>query len=321
MGVERTELFGADGDAYKCGLSEELRRAARTELREDDGSRAHALQQMRDWIAKHPHIRKCRTDSLFLLRFLRTKKFSVPMAQEMLERYLAIRQLYPQWFRGLDVMDPKISDILDAGYLIPLPERDDFGRKVLFSCAGRFDPYKFSSADMARTHGLVVEAIMDDEQNQVCGYSYVNDEAGMTAGHVSLWSLADIRKMIRCLQDSTPMRHKATHFLNVPSMANRLFEFFTMLLNDKLRNRIMLHTSVADLHEHINPKILPKEYGGTIPMADMIADFKKELLAKREMIKALDDMEIELHAKARYVSDMQEDLAGLSGSFRKLEVD
>ena len=55
------------------------------------------------------------SDSLFLLRFLRTKKFSVPLAQEMLERYLAIRQLYPQWFRGLDVSDPKISDILDAG--------------------------------------------------------------------------------------------------------------------------------------------------------------------------------------------------------------
>lgn len=185
-------------------------------------------------------------------------------------------------------------------YLIPLPERDDFGRRVLFSCAGRFDPYKFSSADMARTHSLVVEAIMDDEQNQVCGYSYVNDEAGLTAGHVSLWSLSDIRKMIRCLQDSTPMRHKATHFLNVPSLANKLFEFFTMLLNDKLRNRIMvsvrahraprslsldmprpttetvcafqLHTSVEDMHEHINPKILPKEYGGTIPMADMIGE-------------------------------------------------
>lgn len=105
---------------------------------------------------------------------------------------------------------------------------------------GRFDPYKFSSADMARTHSLVVEAIMDDEQNQVCGYSYVNDEAGLTAGHLSLWSLSDIRKIIRCMQDSTPMRHKATHFLNVPSLANKMFEFFTMLLNEKLRDRIMV---------------------------------------------------------------------------------
>lgn len=60
MGVERTELFGAD-EGYQCGLGEELRRVARTELREDDNTRVHALQQMRDWISKHPHIRKCRT--------------------------------------------------------------------------------------------------------------------------------------------------------------------------------------------------------------------------------------------------------------------
>lgn len=54
-------------------------------------------------------------DAPFLLRFLRTKKFSVPMAQDMLERYLIIRQMYPQWFSKLDVDDPVISDILDGG--------------------------------------------------------------------------------------------------------------------------------------------------------------------------------------------------------------
>lgn len=174
---------------------------------------------------------------------------------------------------------------------------------------------------MARTHSLVMEALMDDAQNQVCGYTYVNDEAGLNAGHLSLFSLSDVRKLIRLVMESTPVRHKATHFLNVPTLANKLFEFFTMVLSDKLRNRVMCYTKVADLHAQISPKILPKEYGGTVPLADMIADFKKELVAKRSEILALDDMEIELSPKARFVSDFQEDLGGLSGSFRKLEVD
>lgn len=39
------------------------------------------------------------------------------MAQDMLERYLVIRQLYPQWFSKLDVDDPIISDILDSGWV------------------------------------------------------------------------------------------------------------------------------------------------------------------------------------------------------------
>lgn len=55
------------------------------------------------------------SDAPFLLRFLRTKKFSIPQAQDMIERYLIIREVYPQWFRRLDVLDPTISDILDSG--------------------------------------------------------------------------------------------------------------------------------------------------------------------------------------------------------------
>ncbi|XP_067005123.1 clavesin-2 isoform X2 [Anabrus simplex] len=315
------DLFCGEDDGYQCNLSEELKKVAQAELREDEATRRHALAQMRDWIAKHPHIRKCRTDSPFLLRFLRTKKFSVPLAQEMLERYLTIRQLYPHWFRNLNVDDPILNEILDQGYLVPLPQRDEFGRQVILSCAGRFDPYKYTSAHMARCHSLVVESLMDDDENQIRGYSYVNDESGLLMGHISLWSLSDIRAMLRCIQNSTPMRHKATHFMNVPHYANKVFEFFIGLLNDKLKNRIMLHSNMEDLKEAVDPKILPKEYGGEVPMADMIAQFKETLHKKQEAIKALDEMEIELDRKSQFITDMEDELIGVAGSFRKLEVD
>lgn len=54
-------------------------------------------------------------------------------------------------------------------YLVPLLERDEFGRCVIFSNAGRFDPYKHTAADMARVHSLVVESLMDDAENQIRG--------------------------------------------------------------------------------------------------------------------------------------------------------
>lgn len=57
-------------------------------------------------------------------------------------------------------------------YLVPLPERDDDGRKVILSCAGKFDPYKHSSTEMARVHSLVVESLMDDPENQIRGKLY-----------------------------------------------------------------------------------------------------------------------------------------------------
>lgn len=135
---------GEDYDPYVCGLSPAMKQVAKEELHEDENIRRQALAQFREWIDKHPHIRKCRRDAVFLLRFLRTKKFSVPAACEMLERYLTIRQLFPQWFQQLDINDPAINEIFENGYLVPLPQRDSTGRQVLFSVAAKFDPYKVS---------------------------------------------------------------------------------------------------------------------------------------------------------------------------------
>lgn len=76
----------------------------------------------------------------------------------------------------------------------------NFFEQVLFSCAGKFDPHKYTSAHMVRVHSLVTEALMDDEVNQINGYTYINDESGFQMAHISLWSLTDVRNILRCIQ-------------------------------------------------------------------------------------------------------------------------
>ncbi|XP_013191724.1 retinaldehyde-binding protein 1 [Amyelois transitella] len=300
-------------------LPQELRERARRELREEPGLRDQALAQLRHFIEKHPAIRKCRTDAPFLLRFLRTKKFSIPQACSMLERYLTIRQMYPQWFQKLDPLDPKIAAVIDAGYLVPLPKRDAEGRRVVLSCMGRFDPHLYDNCVMARVHSMIVELLLDEPRSQLLGYSHVNDEAGMQMPHVSLWSLTDVRIMLNCIQNSTPMRHKRTHFVNIPNYGIKFFEFAVSLLSDKLKDRVMFHRTAEDLTKHVDPAILPKEYGGTVPLKDMIEELKRKLLKHREALLALDDMCIDLYALGK--NDLTQDIHSTAGSFRKLELD
>lgn len=68
---------------------------------------------------------------------------------------------------------------------------------------------------------------------------------------------------------------------------------------------------------------MPKEYGGSVPLSDMISQFKDRLRKQRALILALDDMHIEITKEsANFAGSDDADIdAGMVGSFRKLEVD
>lgn len=88
------------------------------EFRETDEVRTHALQALRDWAISNPRINKLRLDSNFLLRFLRARKFSLPMVKETIERYLVLRWYVQdgiEVFQNLDVKLPMMQELLDFG--------------------------------------------------------------------------------------------------------------------------------------------------------------------------------------------------------------
>lgn len=56
------------------------------------------------------------SDPSFLLRFLRAKKFSIPMAEEALERYILLRTTYGDLaFSKLDPKNPTMQELLNLG--------------------------------------------------------------------------------------------------------------------------------------------------------------------------------------------------------------
>lgn len=88
---------------------------------------------------------------------------------------------------------------------------------------------------------------------------------------------------------------------------------------------LQIYDSPEELHKGVDPKVLPKEYGGTMPMAEMIELWKKELALKRnrllsyDKIRLLSDRGIIRRKNKPNANDGT--IEGLPGSFRKLEVD
>jgi hypothetical protein len=72
----------------------------------------------------------------------------------------------------------------------------------------------------------------------------------------------------------------------------------------------------------IDVNILPEEYGGKVPIKDMVAAFKERARAVRSETLGLDDMYIEIvKNSAQWLEINNSDMNGVIGSFRKLEVD
>ncbi|CAH1389628.1 unnamed protein product [Nezara viridula] len=312
-------------EKIECTLTKEVEKLAKKELREDETIKEQTLAQFRDWIRKNHDLQNIRIDANFLLRFLRTKKYSLPAAQVMLLKYLNLRQTFKHLMFDLDYLDPPVMELINKGYLFPSPIRDKHGRRVIIGISEYLDAHKYSRIDMSKVHAITYEVLMEDEQNQIVGFTHFGDFKHVSAAHLTIWSPTEFATVFRWGEQSVPMRHKEIHFLNVPSPLKYAYDFVKSLMSSKIRERLMVHNNLAELHANLDPKVLPKEYGGDIPMAEMIEMWKKELAEKRERLLALDHMKLLdnscLSKKGKNGNNRSIDTTSVIGSFRKLEVD
>lgn len=133
-----TKIDVKDKSDKELELSDLALKTARKELREDRSAREQCSEQLRNWLNKNEDVENIRTDDRFLLRFLRAKKFSVPMAQQIILKYLNLKKVFPQMTTNLDYMSKSVHDILTNGYLTVSPVRDQHGRRVIIVRASKF---------------------------------------------------------------------------------------------------------------------------------------------------------------------------------------
>lgn len=131
----RSKVHKLEATDDDLGMSEAIQKIARKELREDKSARDQSLYQMREWLKKTDDVQNVRCDDSFLLRFLRAKKFSVPMAQQLMLKYLNLKKTCPEMTANLDFLSKQMHEIFTSGYLVVSPIRDQHGRRVIIARA------------------------------------------------------------------------------------------------------------------------------------------------------------------------------------------
>lgn len=72
------------------------------------------------------------------------------LAFQSFENYNLAQKKYAKWFDIVEKDFDKMMDLYQNGYIYPLRERDEEGRKVIFIQLSRLDPERFTSADAIR---------------------------------------------------------------------------------------------------------------------------------------------------------------------------
>ncbi|GIY33315.1 leucine--tRNA ligase [Caerostris darwini] len=263
------------------------------DLNETEELRRRCLHELREWAKSQPHFVNCRLDSNFLLRFLRMRKYRVDLAEQVLDKYLTVKTKYPNTYQKLDIHKPSLRDLISRGYVFPLPERDKDGRVVLFCIAKALDATRHKQSDIFKSFLLTFEVLMECELNQKRGINYIFTQEGYQISHALLVGLRDLQKMVHSGEKAIPLRHKELHWMNVPKYLATLFQLLKTFLSQKLQDRIIIHHDISSLHKTFPPSMLPKEYGGTIPVKEMTARWIEILDSKRDQILALDEMKVD----------------------------
>ncbi|KFM57149.1 Alpha-tocopherol transfer protein-like protein, partial [Stegodyphus mimosarum] len=263
-------------------LTENIIHKAEEELGETEQKRKGYLQEFKNLIKKEKNLNADISDD-FLLAFLRVKKFRLDAAFKLLKNYYSNRLIYPSLYQNFT--PSHCHKILKANFMNYLPLRTPEGVAVWAPRLGSWNTSVFSSEEVTRFGLICLEKEMTNPITQVCGQITLADMKGFSWSHIFQVTIHDIKCFVNTVQDGMPIRHKAMHVINNPSIFGIIFGILKPLLSKKLKSRIHLHgDNLNSLHQFIPPDILPEEFGGTQGTFGN-EDFYQRLLASEEEFK------------------------------------
>ncbi|XP_054748213.2 alpha-tocopherol transfer protein-like [Lytechinus pictus] len=254
--------------SYTWTMSDNLRKKAELELGETPSVRESAIQKLRERMEERKDI-VFNTDSRFLIRFLRAKKFDVDRAYKSIVKYYELHVKHPDFFEKYHPTG--IKHVLDDGYPYVLESTDGEGRHIVAMKTGHWDPREYPITDIALALFMVIDQLVEDEAAQINGVILLFDLEGVNISQAMCLTPSVAKKLTSIFQNCVPVRVQGIHFINESLLFDGAFTIIKPFMQEKIRKRVRLHgQNLETLHEYLLPSILPDTFGGEIIKYDSL---------------------------------------------------
>lgn len=242
-------------------------------LGETPGLRKKCLNEFRNRLGKVEDFKPKMDDDIFLMRFLRAKKFNVDKAYKLLCNFYSVRLLKPKLYVPIGKGPKDFKHLYDLECGVLMKHRNPIDGAAVAVCKfGKWRPESGAGPlDIYSPAVYIAELIMDNPEVQLNGFHFIIDIQGLELNWIFRYCTPDyIMSCLGWAQETYPMRVRGLHVLHQGTLWNIAYAIAKPFLPKKVKERCHLHGSdYESLHKLISSEVLPAEYGGDQPPMDI----------------------------------------------------
>ncbi|XP_024888240.1 alpha-tocopherol transfer protein-like isoform X1 [Temnothorax curvispinosus] len=290
------------------------------EMKKNPQLKLSDIQSLREWCEKQPHLPKI--EDSFLALFLHSNYYQMEPTKNTIENYYTTRTHLPEFFCNRDPLEEKkLQQAFKVTAILSLNGITKDGYKIIYGTYLDPDPSNYIFNDNAKYSTMLHDIyFLTDGTNN--GYTYIVDASKLSFGHVARMSPLGLKKMLYYIQNAAPMRLKGIHVINAPSAMELFMNTAKPFMKKEIMDIIHFHPSFKSLSEYIPVDVLPNEMGGKAGSVHELAEIQVKKLEDYREWFLLDEVNRRVNEASRIgKSKSVNDLFGIEGSFKKLDID
>ncbi|XP_067215896.1 retinol-binding protein pinta-like [Linepithema humile] len=276
------------------------------------------LSKFRLWLKQQSHLPQDISDQR-LKFFIYAVKFNFEKAKKNLDTLYTLRNLVPELFENFDPFSDDINLLHTYFQNICLPKLTPEGYRLYICRLIQDDSPMYNAWTILKYFTMIFETGM--EEDIVPDIAVIWDCTGVTINQLLKYSPPMLKKFDSCMA-AYSLRIKAVYFIHAPKYIDIFMNAAKSIFRAKLFNRIhVCKSGIESLYETIPKAILPAEYGGEEPSMDILTDmWRAKLAQQRDCLIKEGRRKTQESLRVNSIINPDE-LFGVPGTFRKLELD